>query len=289
MDSVPNPSAALLAGLDLEGCPRSNGVWRLSGSEPFLEHQDRYLDVRGREGRLLDDETVRRLPRVPAGHPQAGEWRVRAWSLARLRSYLATHQELQLILDVGCGNGWMAARLAERSVPVSQPPRQMGSEKLGPGRLVYGLDVNEQELEQGARVFHENPRLIFLFGDITGDALAAARVDLVLLAGSVQYFPDLATLVPRLLRLLRPGGELHIMDSPFYSRREAGRAAVRSAEYYRRLGCPEMANHYHHHRFDQLERFGPVLLHDPSRLTSRLRRRILRNGESPFPWIRIRP
>jgi len=103
---------------------------------------------------------------------------------------LATHQELQLILDVGCGNGWMAARLAERSVPISQPPQQVGGEKRGPGRLVYGLDVNEQELEQGARVFHENPRLIFLFGDITGEALAAARVDLVLLAGSVQYFPD---------------------------------------------------------------------------------------------------
>lgn len=272
LDRVPNPSAAPLAGLDLEGCPRSRGVWRLSGPGPFLGYQDRYLDVREREGRLLDDEKVRRLPRVPAKHPQAGEWRVRAWSLTRLESYLATHQKLQLILDLGCGNGWMAARLAEPF-----------------GRLVYALDVNAQELEQGARVFQENPRLIFLFGDITGDALAAARVDLVLLAGSVQYFPDLATLIPRLLRLLRPGGELHILDSPFYSRREAGRAAVRSEEYYRRLGCPEMAGHYHHHRFDQLERFGPVLLHDPSRLTSRLRRRILRNGESPFPWIRIRP
>lgn len=227
--------------------------------------------MREREGRLLDDEVVSRLPAVPAGHPLTREWRVRAWSLARLQAYLATRPQLQVILDVGCGNGWMAARLAE-------PPR----------RLVYALDVNERELEQGARVFHHNPRLIFLFGDVTGEPLAAGRVDLVLLAGSVQYFADLPALIPRLLRLLRPGGELHILDSPFYGPEEAARARTRSEDYYRRLGCPEMAAHYHHHRFDLLQPFGPQLLHDPVRLLSRLRRRFSRSGESPFPWIVIR-
>ncbi len=266
----PSTFSGSLAGLDLEGFPRHRGVWQLSDAEPFAGHQSRYLEVREREGRLPDDMTVSGLPAVPDGHPQAGEWRVRAWSLARLQSYLDARRHLQVVLDVGCGNGWMAARLAEP-----------------PGRLVYALDVNQHELEQGARVFRDNPRLIFLFGDVGGEALAAARVDLVLLAGSVQYFSDLTALIPQLLRLLRPGGELHIMDSPFYDREEAVRARARSEDYYRRLGCPEMAAHYHHHSKDLLELFGPHLLHDPARLLSRVGRRILRTGESPFPWIRI--
>jgi SAM-dependent methyltransferase len=260
-----------LAGLDLEGFPRQNGVWRLSAAGLFDEQQSRYLEVREREGRLLDDEIVTGLPVVPPGHRQVGEWRVRAWSMARLQSYLTARPQLQVILDVGCGNGWLAARLAE-------PPR----------RLVYALDVNEHELEQGARVFRDNPRLIFLFADVTGDDIPAGRMDLVLLAGAVQYFPFVPALVPRLLRLLRPGGELHIIDSPFYGRGEEERARARSEDYYRRLGCPEMAGHYHHHCFVQLEPFGPQLLHDPSRIVSRVRRRIPGSGESPFPWIRIR-
>lgn len=259
------------AGLDLEGQTRRNGVWQLSGATPFDLYQDRYLDVRGREGRLLDDAAVARLPEVPSNHPQAGEWRVRARSLARIQSYLEDRPGLKVLLDVGCGNGWMAARLAEP-----------------PDRLVYGLDVNQQELEQGARVFRHNPRMIFLFADVLGEALSTARVDLVLLAGAVQYFADVALLVPRLLHLLQPGGELHIVDSPFYSRGEAGRARGRSEAYYRGLGCPEMAGHYHHHRFDQLQSFSPELLHDPRSLRSRFRRRVCGSGESPFPWIRIR-
>lgn len=270
MQREPYPSRGP-GGLDLAGCPRSSGVWRLSDAGAFDGLRDRYLEVREREGRLLDDETVRRLPRVSPGHPRAGEWRVRAWSLARLESYLADRPAIQVILDVGCGNGWMAARLAEPA-----------------GRLVYGLDVNGRELEQGARVFRDNPRLIFLLADVTGEDLPAGRMDLVLLAGAVQYFPDAAVLVPRLLRLLRPGGELQIIDSPFYGRREAERARLRSEDYYRRLGCPEMAAHYQHHCFAQLEPFGPRLLHDPSRFFSRLRRRIPGSAESPFPWIRIR-
>jgi hypothetical protein len=46
--------------------------------------------------------------------------------------------------------------------------------------------------------------------------------------------------------------------------------------------------YHHHHRFDQLEAFSPEHLHDPRSLISRVRRRLRRNGESPFPWIRIR-
>ncbi len=270
MEKKPYPAPGP-GGLDLVGCSRSNGVWRLSDAGSFDGPNDRYLEVRGLEGRLLDDETVRGLPVVPPEHPQAGEWLVRARSLARLQSYLDAHRELAVLLDLGCGNGWMAARLAEPA-----------------GRLVYALDVNGRELEQGARVFRDNPRLIFLYADVTGDDIPVGRMDLVLLAGAVQYFPFVPALVPRLLRLLRPGGELHIIDSPFYGRGEAERARARSEDYYRRLGCPEMAGHYHHHCFVQLEPFGPQLLHDPSRIVSRVRRRIPGSGESPFPWIRIR-
>lgn len=257
-------------GLDLEGVPQINGVWQLAGAGAFDELEKQYIEVRGLEGRLPSDEEVGRLPVVPAGHPLAAEWRVRAWTAARLLAYLERRPELAVVLDVGCGNGWMSAGLAGAA-----------------GRMVYGLDVNRPELEQAARVFGGDPRLAFLFADITAGDLPAASVDLVLLAGAVQYFPDLGKLVPCLLRLLRPGGEVHILDSPFYAGQGAARARNRSERYYRRLGCPGMAARYHHHRFEDLAPFAPLCLHDPSTFLSRLRRRLLHTGESPFPWFRI--
>jgi len=260
------------AGLDLGQFQRTNGVWQVSGAGAFDGHEERYLDVRGREGRLLADEVVRGLPAVPSVHPRAGEWRVRAWSLARLQRCLERRPQLREILDVGCGNGWMAARLAQ----------------LLPDRRVLGLDLNQGELEQGARVFAGRPRLAYAHADVMGEAMAAARADLVLLAGSVQYFPDLPSLLTRLCSLLNPGGELQIIDSPFYDDGAVDGARQRSEAYYRGIGCPEMAAHYHHHTWDQLRPFHPDLLHDPRRVLSRLRRRMPGSGESPFPWIRIR-
>jgi SAM-dependent methyltransferase len=264
-------TASKNAGLDLEGKPRLNGVWQLADPGVFSDIERHYLQVRGLEGRLPPDDMVRRLPEVPAGHPLAGEWRVRAWTLNRLRAYLDPRPDLAVALDVGCGNGWMAARLAESRM-----------------RRVYGLDVNRPELEQAARVFGDNPRLAFLLADVTAGDIPPRSVDLVLLAGAVQYFADIGALVPLLLQLLRPGGELHILDSPFYAGREAGRARARSERYYRRLGCPDMAAHYHHHCIADLAPFNPQCLHDPSTLLSRLRRRLLQTNESPFPWFRIR-
>ena len=258
------------AGLDLEGVPKINGVWQLGGTGAFADLERDYLEVRDLEGRLPADDLVRDLPVTPAGHRLAAEWRVRAWTLSRLRAYLEGRPELAVILDVGCGNGWMSARLAEV-----------------PGRLVYGLDVNRPELEQGARVFGRCPRLAFLFADVTAGGIPSASVDVVLLAGAIQYFPDIGGLVPGLLRLLRPGGELHILDSPFYAGAEADRARERSERYYHRLGCPAMAARYHHHRFEDLAPFAPLCLHDPTAILSRVRRRLLHTSESPFPWFRI--
>ena len=96
-----------------------------------------YHDVRQREGRLLADDVVRGLPDSGGHTAHPEEWRVRGRSLQRVIRMLSDRP--RTILDAGCGNGWLAARLAEA------------------GHSVTGLDTGATELEQAKRVFADRP------------------------------------------------------------------------------------------------------------------------------------
>ena len=244
----------------------------------FLSKQDRsaesircYLEVRDKEGRLYSDEALAHLPWVEPGHPLRGEWGIRAESLGRLSRYLRRLGKGLTLLDVGCGNGWMSHGLAHI-----------------PGCEVFALDLNRPELEQGARVFNQDESLTFLYGDLFEDILPPASFQIVTLAGSVQYFPDLNALLTRLLWFLEPGGEIHIVDSPFYTPKTIEGARQRTREHFAELGHPQMAGHYHHPLAHHLEPFHPRYLHDPRKLRKRLYRKFMNPRISPFPWIRVR-
>jgi SAM-dependent methyltransferase len=224
-----------------------------------------YLRVRTRENRILPDEAVAVLPLVAPGHPNAKEWNLRAKTLRRFQVYLDKNfgNKPLKILDLGCGNGWMAHHLA-----------------VHPARQVRAADVNGPELQQGARLFgREN--LIFWQVDILKDKLPENDFDLIVLAASVQYFPDLRALIHVLKTCLKPGGEIHLLDSPFYAD-EAARIAARerSRQYYQGVGIPEMAQHYYHHTWPELRAFGAENLNHSliNKLFCRFR----------FPWVRIR-
>ncbi len=231
---------------------------------------DLYRQVREKEGRLYSDNVVARLPVLPRTHPLRAEWQARADSAARLRAYLAKLPKPLTILELGCGNGWLANRLACLD-----------------GCRVWGIDLNRRELSQAARVFAGNRRLAFACADVFAGPFPERAIDCVVIASAAQYFPDLAALIRRLIALLTERGEIHISDSPFYAPEEVAEARARSQAYYTGLGFPQMAAHYHHHTLAALSEFQPVMLYDPHSLLARLRRR-LRLAASPFPWIRLR-
>jgi ubiquinone/menaquinone biosynthesis C-methylase UbiE len=204
---------------------------------------------------------VRELPEIDPSHIHHAEWMIRKPSLERLAAFL---RGPLLLLDVGCGNGWMSNHLTRH-----------GS--------VIGLDMNLPELEQGARVFTGNPHLAFVYGNLFEEIFPSETFAVIILAGSIQYFPDPIALLDRLTRFLKEKGEVHIIDSPFYSERTVSDARRHTRDHFRQLGVPEMR--YHHHLFADLRAFNPELLHDPETLIHRIKRRF--TSLSPFPWIRL--
>lgn len=96
------------------------------------------------------------------------------------------------VLDLGCGPGNSTAVLAERF----------------PHARVLGADNSPNMLER-ARADH--PDLEFVELDVTGDLTAyEGRFDLVFSNACLHWVSDHRVLMPRLLRLLVPGGQLAV-------------------------------------------------------------------------------
>jgi len=85
--------------------------------------------------------------------------------------------------------------------------------------------------------------------------------------------------------LLSPGGEIHILDTPFYESNQIGRAKKRSADYFISIGFPEAARHYFHHGWRALAKWNYEILYDPGKAKNKLMRFV--QTDSPFPWIRL--
>ncbi|MBD3225674.1 MAG: methyltransferase domain-containing protein [Caldithrix sp.] len=242
----------------------------LSNPENHKTFEEIYRGLRQTEGRHYDDQTVAQLPDVPHGHPFFEEWRMRKDSMKRLYNYLRRKRRSLTILDLGCGNGWLAHRLAHL-----------------PHSTVYALDKNQAELEQSVRLFSEQENLMAIYGDIFAEIFDDTRFDSIILASVVQYFKDTQSLIGRLIRLLKPEGELHILDSPIYSEHSAPAARQRSYDYFERIGYPVMMHYYFHHRWEALSDFDYTIKYNPNAWQSRFQRKFMNRMLSPFPWIVI--
>lgn len=229
------------------------------------DFKDLYFNLRQKEGRIYSDEEVAALPAIAITHPHFKEWKIRERSAYKLVHYLAGKRSPLKILEVGCGNGWLSYRLS-----------------FIPGSKVTGLDINAAELRQAQRVFNTVPGLQFLYAGIDAGILKEVRFDTIILAACIQYFPFLPLLLGDLFRLLNPGGEIHLLDSPFYKATEVMAARERSANYYRDMGFPGMASHYFHHEETVLNGFDCQVLYRPSAFHS-----LFLNSKNPFPWFCI--
>lgn len=225
--------------------------------------EDNYIQVRSRENRIYDDSELKNLPNNSLRHQK--EWILREESLSYFIKYIKTKKNSN-ILEIGCGNGWLANQIVQNSEAE-----------------VYALDLNEVELQQGGRVFLNN-RLNFVYGNIFYDEcnIFYDHFDLIYLAASIQYFPEINRLLNRLQSFLTVKGSIHIFDSPFYSKKERLKAQKRSLEYYIKIGIPLMSASYYHHTWEQLNGFNPKIIYNPSKWQQLIFKR-----KNPFPWISI--
>lgn len=224
---------------------------------------DSYIAIRSKENRVLTDDEVRQLPYTAASNPNANEWKVRQHSSKRFLDYLSNKKDSLHVLDIGCGNGWFSHLMSQI-----------------PNTTVVGLDINAIELEQAATVF-DAPNLTFVYGDIFEIITFQNQFHIITLNACVQYFPNFDTLIHRLKTFLLPHGEIHIIDSPFYTIENLADAQKRSIAYYTNLGFPEMANYYYHHSIEAISEFD-ILYQPPKNKISKW----LSVDYSPFMWLK---
>lgn len=171
-----------------------------------------YAAHRAAEGRGYDRESLLTLPYLERG-PFADQWEIRARTfdafLRRvLRPATARAAHPLRVLDLGAGNGWLCYRVAlERHYCVACDIRDDEVDGLGTARLF--LRESPVRFESVAGSFAELP-----FQDDS--------FDIAVFNASLHYALDLKRSLTEAARVLRPGGKITILDSPFYRNEAAG-------------------------------------------------------------------
>ena len=227
--------------------------------------EDLYLNVRHKEGRFYTDEQVALLPNIELIHPYYHEWEMRKRSSDRLITYLEKKNRPLSILEIGCGNGWLSAKLAGLK-----------------DALVTGIDANLPEIEQARRVF-ANSSVRFIYNSFNAESFGKyLKFDVIVFAASFQYFPSARAILQEAMQLLNPEGEVHIIDTHFYTAEDAKSSASRSKNYYSNMGVAEMSAHYFHHSLVGLEGFRYKILFNPGNWLNRL------SKKDVFYWVMIK-
>ena len=234
--------------------------------EPQTNHtgfKDLYIDVRGREKRIVTDCQLMFLPDIDPSHIHYREWQLRKRSSQRLIAYLTKKNKALNILEIGCGNGWLSSKLS--AIPCAN---------------VTGLDINGVEINQAKRIFHKQ-NLEFIEGTFKPGMFKDHKFDVILFAAAIQYFPSVKNILDSAMIPLTKNGEIHIIDTHFYTTSEIDGAARRTAEYYANLGYSEMSAHYFHHTLSDILLFKHRMPINPRRFFNRIVRKEF------FHWIVI--
>jgi SAM-dependent methyltransferase len=187
-----------------------------------------YAAHRQAEGRGHVGDELLALPHVRSG-PLARQWAVRARTFDAFMDRLvrpaakARGRTLSL-LDLGAGNGWLSYRVALE------------------GHCCTGLDIRDDAVDGlGAsqpflqRTGGRMRTVVAAFDHIPA---ADDSFDIAVFNASLHYAIDLAAVLAEAARVVRPGGRLAILDSPFYRREADGLAMVaeKAADAPRRFG-----------------------------------------------------
>jgi SAM-dependent methyltransferase len=104
------------------------------------------------------------------------------------------------VLDAGCGTGELTARLAEKF----------------PGASFIGVDVEDAHLDRSRqRCARFGERTKFQRDDVLALSFPDASFDLAVSRHVMQALPDAKRAMAEMVRVLRPGGRLHIIAEDY--------------------------------------------------------------------------
>lgn len=187
-----------------------------------------YAAHRAAEGRGYRGDELLGLPYVRSG-PLARQWAVRARTFEALFQRLVGPMAASLgrplnLLDLGAGNGWLSYQAALA------------------GHCATALDIRDDGIDGlgASEPFLQRcgGRMRIALAPFDSIPAADASFDLALFNASLHYATDLAAALAEAARVVRPGGRLAILDSPFYRREADGLAMVaeKAADAPRRFG-----------------------------------------------------
>jgi SAM-dependent methyltransferase len=214
--------------VDLLRCPacelrfsRDGGVWHLLAPERELALRrfvTEYRDVRRHEGwGSRGPAYYRALPFRDLTGRFEEIWRIRAASFATLLRRVVRPMEEQLerpfaVLDVGAGNGWLSHRLSEL------------------GHRLAAVDLSDDARDGLGAHVHYPTSFTAVLADFDHLPFADRQADLVVFNAALHYSPDCGATLAEALRVLRPGGQFVVMDTPFYRNATSGARMVRDRQ-----------------------------------------------------------
>lgn len=179
-------------------------------SEALERFRSDYGAHRAAEGRGHGGSELLSLPYLASG-PLARQWAVRARTFDTfIRTVVRPAGGPLDILDLGAGNGWLSHRLAIE------------------GHRCTAIDIRDDSIDGlGAagplRDQADFDCLVAAFEDVP---LPDQSADLAVFNAALHYATDLGATLAEAKRLVRPGGTIAILDSPFYVGETDGAAMV---------------------------------------------------------------
>lgn len=193
---------------------RDSGIWRFTNSQHAGEIDDFLADyrrLRRDEGwGTRDDAYYQALPFCDTTGRHTEIWRIRAASYRLLLRQLNAGQR---VADLGAGNCWLSWRLAEA------------------GHSVAAIDLSDDPADGlGAARAYPEIRFSRIQASFDQVPIGDGELDLAIFNGSLHYAPDVGRTLVEARRLVRPGGQIVIMDSPVYRLAKSGERMLRERQ-----------------------------------------------------------
>jgi SAM-dependent methyltransferase len=209
---------------DEQTYPRVDGIWRMLPPERttyYSRFMHDYETIRQVEGRSSDDASAyRALPYGVTGRWSA-DWAIRARSFETLIEHIIAPRETGIplsIIDMGAGNGWLSNQLAGR------------------GHCVAAVDLQTNIFDGLGVLIHYEHTFLPVQSEFDHLPFQANTIDLVIFNASLHYSENYEVTLNEALRIMRPDGQILILDTPMYHNTASGqRMAVERYQYFRKV------------------------------------------------------